>query len=73
MLTVVTCLTPQGYEVRIGPVWPDFPGEDVVADATRMNQALQSHVLTMPAQYYWVHKRFKTRPPGQPRVYGPGV
>lgn len=73
VLTVVTRLTPQGYEVEVGPVWTDFPGEDVVEDAARMNQALEHKILDMPAQYYWVHKRFKTRPPGQPRVYPPGV
>ena len=73
VVTVVTCMTRQGYEVRIGPVWEDFPGEDVVQDATRMNQALEQQILTMPAQYYWVHKRFKTRPAGCAPVYGPGL
>ena len=73
VLTVVTCMTRQGYDVRIGPVWKDFPGQDAVHDATRMNQVLEREILTMPAQYYWVHKRFKTRPPGQAPVYGPAV
>ena len=73
VLTVVTCMTARGYEVRVGPVWEDFPGQDAVQDATRMNQVLEQEVRTMPAQYYWVHKRFKTRPPGQAPVYGPAV
>jgi KDO2-lipid IV(A) lauroyltransferase len=34
-----------------------------------MNLRLQDYLDTMPAQYYWVHKRFKTRPPGEPAVY----
>ena len=35
-----------------------------------MNRELQGYIDTMPAQYYWVHRRFKTRPPGEPPVYG---
>jgi len=34
-----------------------------------MNAEIERWVLTMPEQYYWVHKRFKTRPPGEPRIY----
>jgi KDO2-lipid IV(A) lauroyltransferase len=34
-----------------------------------MNRYIERCVLEMPEQYYWVHKRFKTRPPGAPRVY----
>jgi len=59
----------RGYEVLIGPVWENFPSEDETADTVRMNQEIERHVLTMPEQYYWVHKRFKTRPPGEPGVY----
>lgn len=59
----------QGYRVELGEPWGDFPTEDVEADVTRMNAAIERIVLTMPEQYYWVHKRFKTRPPGVPRRY----
>jgi len=69
VMTVVTRMTPDGYEVRVGPPWPDFPGGDVEADTARMNRALEDEIRQMPAQYYWVHKRFKTRPPGEPGVY----
>jgi len=41
----------------------------VAADTARMNAELQAWIDTMPEQYYWVHKRFKTRPPGEPSVY----
>jgi KDO2-lipid IV(A) lauroyltransferase len=41
----------------------------VQADTARMNQQLQAYIDTMPEQYYWVHKRFKTRPAGEPPVY----
>ena len=67
--TLVTRLTPQGYCVEIGPVWSSFPGGDLQADVQRMNQEIQAQVLPAPAQYYWVHKRFKSRPPGQPPLY----
>ncbi|MBL8365471.1 MAG: lipid A biosynthesis acyltransferase, partial [Comamonas sp.] len=49
--------------------WADFPTEDVEADTARMNRELESAILTMPGQYYWVHKRFKSRPEGEPSVY----
>lgn len=59
----------QGYAVRFEPAWADFPGEDTEADVTRMNAWIESVVRTMPEQYYWVHRRFKTRPEGEPRPY----
>lgn len=59
----------QGYVLSIGEPWADFPGGDIEADTLRMNQAIERFVLAMPAQYYWVHKRFKTRPPGGQRIY----
>ena len=34
-----------------------------------MNACIEDAVRTMPAQYYWVHRRFKTRPPGEPKLY----
>lgn len=62
-------LTAQGYEVEVLPAWTDFPSGDPVADTARMNARLQDYIATMPAQYYWVHKRFKTRPAGEPSLY----
>lgn len=59
----------QGYVLEIGAPWPDFPTDNVDADTVRMNHEIEHYVQTMPAQYYWVHKRFKTRPPGEPRIY----
>lgn len=59
----------QGYEARFYPAWEDFPTEDVVADTRRMNAFIEERVRETPEQYYWVHKRFKTRPPGQARFY----
>ena len=39
-------------------------------DTARMNRFIESWVLQMPDQYFWLHKRFKTRPEGEPSVYG---
>jgi KDO2-lipid IV(A) lauroyltransferase len=58
-----------GYEVRFYPAWDNFPTGDVAADTRRMNAFIEARVRETPEQYYWVHKRFKTRPPGEARVY----
>ncbi len=60
----------QGYRVRFLPPWSDWPSDDAEADARRMNAWIESEIRRNPAQYLWVHKRFKTRPPGAPPVYG---
>jgi Kdo2-lipid IVA lauroyltransferase/acyltransferase len=69
VVPVTACLTATGYEVRIWPAWADYPTGDLLADVTLSNQRLEDMIRTMPEQYYWVHKRFKTRPPGQPGLY----
>jgi len=58
-----------GYRVRYEEPWTDFPTEDAVADAARMNRWIESEIRRNPAQYLWVHRRFKTRPPGAPSLY----
>ena len=58
-----------GYRVRFFPAWEDYPGEDETAATQRMNDFIAERVRETPAQYYWVHKRFKTRPPGAPSLY----
>jgi KDO2-lipid IV(A) lauroyltransferase len=69
VFSLVTRMTTQGYEMSLSNVWKDFPTEDVAADTLRMNLELESAVRRSPAQYYWVHKRFKTRPEGEASVY----
>ena len=59
----------RGYVVRFYPAWEGFPGNDVAADTRRMNAFIEARVLEMPEQYYWLHKRFKTRPPGEASPY----
>jgi KDO2-lipid IV(A) lauroyltransferase len=74
---VLPCITEQlpggaGYRVRIHPPWTGVPasGEpDDAADALAMNAFIEAAVAGMPAQYHWLHKRFKTRPPGEPSPY----
>jgi Kdo2-lipid IVA lauroyltransferase/acyltransferase len=69
VVPVVTRMTDSGYEVRVLPAWSGFPSQSVEEDTALMNERLQGYIDEMPAQYYWVHKRFKTRPPGEPGVY----
>ncbi|MDQ2927060.1 MAG: lipid A biosynthesis acyltransferase [Caldimonas sp.] len=59
----------QGYRVRYEEPWADFPSDDAVADSARINRWIESEIRRNPAQYLWVHRRFKTRPPGEPSLY----
>jgi KDO2-lipid IV(A) lauroyltransferase len=59
----------QGWRVRFLEPWADWPTADPTTDAARMNAFIEAQILRDPAQYLWVHKRFKTRPPGEPSVY----
>ena len=65
----VTRQTDRGYVARYYPAWENFPSGDVTADTARMNAFIESVVREMPEQYYWLHRRFKTRPPGEPKLY----
>jgi Kdo2-lipid IVA lauroyltransferase/acyltransferase len=58
-----------GYDVRFYPALDNFPSGDDVADATRINQLIEGHVLENVPQYLWTHKRFKTRPEGEKSFY----
>jgi KDO2-lipid IV(A) lauroyltransferase len=69
VVPVITRLTPQGYDVEVLPAWDHYPTGDTLADTATMNRRLEHMIDTMPSQYYWVHQRFKSRPPGEPAVY----
>lgn len=72
VVPIVSRLDPETgqYQVQVLPPLDDFPGEQTLEDATaRLNQLIESWVRPDPAQYYWVHRRFKTRPEGEPRPY----
>lgn len=58
-----------GYVLTFYPAWSDYPTDDVAADTRRMNAFIEERVLEMPEQYYWLHKRFKTRPAGEEKFY----
>ncbi|MBI5862237.1 MAG: lipid A biosynthesis acyltransferase [Rhodocyclales bacterium] len=69
VLPVITRMTGNRYVVSIGEPWMDFPTADVTADTRRMNAVLEAEILRSPEQYYWLHRRFKTRPEGEKGVY----
>ncbi|WP_128000127.1 lysophospholipid acyltransferase family protein [Piscinibacter defluvii] len=60
----------QGYRVRFLPPLEGFPSEDALADTARLNRWIEEQIRANPAQYLWVHKRFKTRPEGEASLYG---
>lgn len=61
----------QGYRVLLEPPLEGFPSGDDEADARRLNAVFERWIRERPADYLWVHRRFKTRPPGKPGVYPP--
>ncbi len=58
-----------GYLIRLLPALKGFPSGDAVADASTVNQTIENQARQVPEQYLWVHRRFKTRPEGEPSVY----
>lgn len=71
VIPVVATFLPgyRGWKVSFYPAWDDYPGEDMAAAARRMNAFIEERVREAPAEYFWTHKRFKTRPPGQASLY----
>jgi len=69
VVPVISRITPSGYDVEVWPGWDHYPSGDAVADTAVMNAHLEDMIKTMPEQYYWLHQRFKTRPPGQRSPY----
>lgn len=58
-----------GYTLVIEPPMDNFPSNDIVADATRMNAVIEAQARRQLHQYFWLHKRFKSRPPGEADFY----
>ncbi len=58
-----------GYQINILPALEDFPGTDMERDTVRINKMIEDAVRKAPAQYLWVHRRFKTRPEGEAQIY----
>jgi len=61
----------RGYALTIQPALENFPGENEVEDATRFNVLLESQIREHPEQYLWIHRRFKSRPTGEAKLYPP--
>lgn len=59
----------KGYLVTIEPLPENLIQGFAKEDATRMNMEIEKHVQRQPLQYFWLHKRFKSRPPGEPSLY----
>jgi KDO2-lipid IV(A) lauroyltransferase len=70
VIPMVTRMVDGGYVATVGEPWADFPGSaSDEENARRLNAFIEVEVLKSPEQYYWLHKRFKTRPPGEQRFY----
>lgn len=59
----------RGWKVSFYPPWDNYPGPDLTEATRRMNAFIEDRVREHPSEYFWAHKRFKTRPPGQADVY----
>ena len=71
---VVPCVTrllpgAGGYVVTFYLAWENYPTGDAIADTRRMNEFIEQRALEIPEQYFWLHKRFKTRPEGEKELY----
>lgn len=69
---VVPCIARMahdGYDITLMPPWENYPGDSLEADTLRMNACIEAEAMKMPEQYFWSHKRFKTRPFGEKGVY----
>ncbi|MEA5097152.1 MAG: lipid A biosynthesis acyltransferase [Burkholderiaceae bacterium] len=71
VIPVVATFLPnfRGWKAKFYPVWDNFPGSDITAATRRMNAFIEERILEAPAEYFWTHRRFKTRPEGEPDVY----
>jgi Kdo2-lipid IVA lauroyltransferase/acyltransferase len=59
----------RGYRMVILPPLENFPSDDAVADATRFHQLIEAHITHVPAQYLWIHRRFKGLSDDYPDYY----
>ena len=59
----------RGWKVRFYPPWEDYPGADMAVATRRMNAFIEEQIREAPEEYFWTHRRFKTRPEGASGVY----
>lgn len=72
VVPLVTHLTPEGYDLRVGAPWANYPTDDALADTARMNRELESLIGERVPQYHWLHQRFKSSPYGGSSPYTTG-
>ena len=58
-----------GYTLRLSPAFTDFPSKDATTDTARVMAAIEAMVRKVPAQYLWIHRRFKRQPDGRGKLY----
>ncbi len=71
LMTTTLKADESGYLCEIGKPLENFPGADPKSDTARLNQCFEAEIRLRPAEYYWVHKRFKNRPDNGPSPYNP--
>ena len=74
VMPVISTFLPdyQGWQVQFFAPWDNYPGPDMLDATRRMNAFIEERVRAAPAEYFWTHKRFKTRPNGEPSFYQNG-
>jgi KDO2-lipid IV(A) lauroyltransferase len=53
-----------GYTLKAWPMFEDFPSKDATADTARVMAGIETMARAAPAQYLWIHRRFKRQPDG---------
>ncbi len=57
------------YRINLRKLDETYPSGDAETDASIINRVVEAAVKEAPEQYWWLHRRFKTRPEGVPRPY----
>ncbi|MFZ6818073.1 lipid A biosynthesis acyltransferase [Undibacterium sp. Ji22W] len=71
VIPVIASIRPgyDGWDVKFDQPWSNYPHADIVSSTRQMNAYIEAEILKMPAEYFWTHRRFKTRPEGEANVY----
>ena len=59
----------RGWKVKFDAPWPNYPGDNIIMATLHMNAYIETQIIQTPAEYFWTHRRFKTRPQGESNVY----
>ena len=71
VIPVIASIRPNydGWNVKFDQPWENYPEGDLLKDTRRMNAYIEHEILKIMPEYFWTHRRFKTRPPGEDSVY----